>query len=141
MAIKNYTSKVNVYESLGEIQAALAANGARRIMVEYDAKGQPTGVTFGIETPAGPRAFCLPANVEGVRAVMARQKVKDDNGQAERTAWRNVRDWVLAQAAIIEAGMVQIEEVFLPYMTDSSGRTLYQLYQGGILALGEGGQT
>ena len=73
MAIKNYTSKVRVCESLGEIQAALAANGARRVMVEYDAKGQPTGVTFGIETPAGPRAFCLPANVEGVRAVMARQ--------------------------------------------------------------------
>ena len=140
MAIKNYTSKVNVYESLGEIQAALAANGARRIMVEYDAAGQPMGVTFGIETPAGSRAFCLPANVEGVRAVMARQKVKDTDGQAERTAWRNVRDWVLAQVAIIEAGMVQIEEVFLPYMTDGSGRTLYQLYQGGHLALGGGGQ-
>ena len=86
MAIKNYTSKVSVYESLGEIQAALAANGARRIMVEYDAAGQPMGVTFGIETPAGSRAFCLPANVEGVRAVMARQKVKDTDGQAERTA-------------------------------------------------------
>jgi hypothetical protein len=69
---------------------------------------------------------------------MIRQKVKDTDGQAERTAWRNVRDWVLAQAAIIEAGMVQVEEVFLPYMTDSSGRTLYQLYQGGQLALGGG---
>lgn len=83
MAIKNYTSKVNVYESLGEIQAALAANGARRIMVEYDAAGQPMGVTFGIETPAGSRAFCLPANVEGVRAVMARQKVKDTEREPE----------------------------------------------------------
>ena len=70
--------------------------------------------------------------------VMAQQKVKDTDGQAERTAWRNVRDWVLAQVAIIEAGMVQIEEVFLPYMTDGSGRTLYQLYQGGHLALGGG---
>ena len=56
----------------------------------------------------------------------------------KRPAWRNVRDWVLAQVAIIEAGMVQIEEVFLPYMTDGSGRTLYQLYQGGRLALGGG---
>lgn len=138
MAIKNYTSEVSVYKSLAEIQAALAEHGARRIMVEYDNAGQPMGVTFSIETPAGPRAFCLPANVEGVRAVMSRQKVKDANGQAERTAWRNVRDWVLAQVAIIEAGMVQIEEVFLPYMTDGSGRTLYQLYQGGHLALGDG---
>jgi hypothetical protein len=138
MAIKNYTTRVGVYESLGEIQGALAANGARRIMVEYDTDGQPTGVTFAIETAAGLRAFSLPANVEGVRAVMIRQKVKQNDGQAERTAWRNVRDWILAQAAIIEAGMVQVEEVFLPYMTDSSGRTLYQLYQGGQLALGGG---
>lgn len=138
MAIKNYTSEVSVYKSLAEIQAALAEHGARRIMTEYDDAGQPVGVTFAIETPAGPRAFCLPANVDGVRAVMIRQKVKDANGQAERTAWRNIRDWVLAQVAIIEAGMVQIEEVFLPYMTDGKGRTLYQLYQGGHLALGGG---
>lgn len=138
MAIKNYTSEVSVYKSLAEIQAALAEQGACRIMVEYDNSKQPTGLTFAIETPTGPRAFRLPANVDGVRAVMTRQKVKDTNGQAERTAWRNVRDWVLAQVAIIEAGMVQVEEVFLPYMTDGSGRTLYQLYQGGHLALGGG---
>lgn len=140
MAIKNYTSKVSVYESLGEIQGALASNGARRIMVEYDKAGQPTAITFGIETPAGSRAFCLPANVEGVRAVMARQKVKDTDSQAERTAWRNVRDWVLAQMAIIEAGMAEMDEVFLPYLTNGNGQTLYQLYQGGHLALGDGRQ-
>jgi hypothetical protein len=59
MAIKNYTSRVSVYESLGEIQGALAANGARRIIVEYDTDGRPTGVTFAIETMSGPRAFSL----------------------------------------------------------------------------------
>ena len=138
MAIKNYTTTVDVYKSLGEIQGALASHGARKIMVEYDEAGQPTGIMFGIETPDGPRGFCLPANVEGVRAAFARQKVKEQPGQAERTAWRNVRDWILAQMAIIEAGQVQIDEVFLPYMTDGHGRTLYQLYQGGHLALGGG---
>lgn len=135
MAIKNYTSEVSVYKSLAEIQGALAEHGARRIMVEYDEKGQPNKVMFQIETPSGPRAFALPANADGVRAVMAKQKVKAADGQAERTAWRNVRDWVLAQMAIIEAGMVQMDEVFLPYMTDGQGRTVYQLYQGGVLAL------
>jgi len=107
-------------------------------MVDYDGAGQPTGVMFGVETPAGPRGFCLPANVEGVRAVFARQKVKFKEGQAERTAWRNIRDWVLAQMAIIEAGQVELEEVFLPYLTDGRGRTVYRLYQSGQLALGEG---
>lgn len=138
MAIKNYTTSIDVYKSLGEIQGALASHGARKIMVDYDEAGNPTGVTFGIETPDGNRAFCLPSNVAGVRAVFAQQKVKDTAGQAERTAWRNVRDWIMAQMAIIEAGQVEMEEVFLPYLTDRNGRTLYQLYQGGQLAIGDG---
>lgn len=138
MAIKNYTTTIDVYKSLGEIQGALASHGARKIMVDYDKAGQPVGITFGIETPGGPRGFLLPANVDGVREVFARQKVKDQKGQAERTAWRNVRDWVMAQMAIIEAGQVDMEEVFLPYLTDGRGRTLYQLYQGGQLSLGSG---
>ena len=105
-------------------------------MVEYDGDGKVMALAFSIESPMGRRAFSLPANVEGVRAVMAKQGVKDVNGQAERTAWRNVRDWVLAQMAIIEAGMAQMDEVFLPYLTNGNGQTLYQLYQGGALALG-----
>lgn len=139
MAIKNYTTTIDVYKSLGEIQGALASHGARKIMVDYDEAGKPVGVAFGIETPVGTRGFILPANVDGVRAVFERQKVKAAQGQAERTAWRNIRDWIMAQMAIIEAGQVEMEEVFFPYLTDRNGRTLYQLYQGGQLAIGRGG--
>lgn len=138
MAIKNYTTTIDVYQSLGEIQGALASHGARKIMVDYDVAGQPIGIMFGIETTDGPRGSCLPANADGVRAVFAKQRIKAPKGQAERTAWRNVRDWIMAQMAIIEAGQVQMDEVFLPYLTDGKGRTLYQLYQGGYLALGDG---
>ena len=138
MAIKNYTSSVDVYTSLGEIQGALASHGARKVMVDYDQKGRPVGLMFAIETPVGSCGFSLPVNVDGVRAVFAKQKIKETKGQAERTAWRNVRDWVMAQMAIIEAGQVQMEEVFFPYMTDGRGNTVYQLYQGGRLALGGG---
>lgn len=140
MAIKNYTTTVEAHKSLEEIQGILTSHGARKIMVDYDEAGRPTGIVFGIETPAGPRGFCLPANVEGVKAVFAKQKVKAQSGQAERTAWRNVRDWIMAQMAIIEAGQVEMEEVFLPYLTDRQGRTLYQLYQGGQLAIGDGSE-
>lgn len=138
MAIKNYTTVVDVYKSLGEIQGALAGHGARQIMVEYDGEGQPVGVTFAIETPVGRRGFVLPANIDGVMAVFQKKKVKADRKQAARTGWRNIRDWVLAQMAIIEAGMVSMEEVFLPYLTDGRGQTLYGLYQSGQLALGSG---
>ena len=136
MPIKNYTSKVDAYDSLGAIQGTLARHGARKIMVDYDGDGRPTGIMFAIETIDGTRGFLLPANVQGVAAVFAKQKIKADKDQAERTAWRNIHDWVLAQMAFVESGNVQVDEVFLPYLTDGKGRTLYSLYQSGQLALG-----
>ena len=138
MALKNYTTEVDVYKSLGEIQSALAGHGARKIMVDYDGKGQPISVSFAIETPEGTRGFVLPANVGGVRKVFAEQRISDKNGQAERTAWRNIRDWVMAQMAMIEIGLAEMEEVFLPYLSNGRGQTLYQIYRAGQLALGEG---
>lgn len=139
MAIKNYTTTIDIHKSLSEIQCALASHGARKIMVDYDDDGQPIGITFGVTTPDGPRLFCLPANVDGVRAVFSRQKVRPQDGQAERTAWRNIRDWIMAQMAIIEAGQVDMAEVFFPYLTaDRVGRTIYQLYKVGQFSLGEG---
>ena len=138
MAIKNYTTTIDVYKSLGEIQGALSSHGARKIMIDYDGSGQPIGITFGIETPSGPRGFLLPANVEGVKTVFSHQKIKAQKGQAERTAWRNVRDWIMAQMAIIEAGQVNMEEVFFPYLTDGKGRTVYQIYKSGQLAIEDG---
>lgn len=96
MAIKNYTTKVDVYTSIGEIQGALARHGATKIMIDYD-NGKPQAIAFGIDTPVGPRGFRLPAAVDGTLRVFAAQKIKADREQAEMTAWRNVRDWVLAQ--------------------------------------------
>lgn len=90
--------------------------------------------------------YAVPAAVEynplhscdGVLFVFKQQKLKDDRDQAERTGWRNLRDWVLAQMAIIEAGMASVDEVFLPYLTDGHGNTLYTLYSSGMLRLGDG---
>lgn len=138
MPIKNYTTKIDAFESLGEIQGALARNGARKIMVDYDDKGRPCGITFGLQTAQGGMLFQLPANTPGVMAAFNRQKIKPDADQAERTAWRNIRDWILAQMAFVESGNVQVDEVFLPYLTDGSGRTLYQVYQSGQILLGSG---
>ena len=136
MPIKNYTSEVDSFKSLGEIQGALARGGAAKIMVDYEG-GKPTGVTFMLQTDRGPHGFILPANVDGVMEGFKKQRVRADRDQAERTAWRNIRDWVMAQMAFIESGAVKMDEVFLPYLSDGK-KTLYQLYQGGQLRLPEG---
>lgn len=135
MAIKNYSSKVDVYTSLGEIQGALAKDGARKIVIDYDETGDPIGLTFGLLVEGQILGFQLPANIDGVLAAFKREKIKVDREQAKRTAWRNIRDWVLAQMAFVEAGNVQADEVFLPYLTDGRGTTLYTAFRSGQLAL------
>lgn len=138
MPIKNYTTKIDCYQSIGEIQGVLARHGARKIMIDYGESGQPDGIAFAIQSGQTAQMFILPANVDGVEAVFKKQKIKADRQQAERTAWRNVRDWIMAQMAFIESGNVQIDEIFLPYLTDGK-KTLYQVYKSGQLLLGDGG--
>ena len=48
--------------------------------------------------------------------------------QARRTAWRILKDWVQAQMALLETNMVDMEEIFLPYML-SGEQPLYQALQ------------
>ena len=103
-------------------------------MIDY-AGGRPTAVSFAIEGPHGMAGFTLPAAVDGTLRVFAKQKVKADRQQAERTAWRNVRDWVLAQMALVESCDVPMDQVFLPYLADKQGRTLYDAYASGQLML------
>ena len=54
--------------------------------------------------------------------------------QAYRVAWRNILDWVQAQMALLEIGMAKMEEVFLPYMQDREGVTVFErMEQRGFL--------
>lgn len=139
MPILNYTTSVNVFKTLGEIQMQLVKHGAKKIMQDYDDEGRITALSFLVDTPTGPRGIKLPANVDAVHAVLAKQRVKCDREQAERVAWRIVKDWVEAQMAILESEMVQMDEIFLPYMVNGSGQTLFQAYRNNQLML-EGGQ-
>ena len=135
MPLLNYTTKVNVYTTLGEIQAQLVKHGARKIMQDYDEAGNITALTFCIDTPTGIRGIRLPANTEAVHTVLTRQKVKCDREQAERVAWRIVKDWVEAQMAILESEMVQMDQIFLPYMVNNQGQTFFDAYRNNQLRL------
>jgi hypothetical protein len=42
------------------------------------------------------------------------------------TAWRNIRDWVMAQLALYETEIVDLPQVFLPFATHGEGKTLYE---------------
>ncbi|MCM1564908.1 MAG: hypothetical protein NC238_02930 [Dehalobacter sp.] len=142
MGLLNYTTKIDVHTTLGEIQKTLVEHGARKIMQDFDEKGRIKSLNFSMMTPQGEAGFRLPANVPQAFEVLKQQKkqgkikIVPDYDQAERVAWRILKDWIEAQMAILETEMVQMEEIFFPYMLDRSGKTFYQAYQMRQLNLG-----
>lgn len=137
MPLLNYTTKVDIFTTIGQIQGILVKHGAKRIVQDYRGESV-TALCFVIDTPIGEQAVRLPANVKAVQDTLQKQKVKADYAQAERVAWRIVKDWVEAQMAILESGMVKLDQIFLPYIMDSDGRTVYELYESKQLLLSGG---
>lgn len=145
MAIKNYTTDVPVNKTVSEIHLMLADHGAKRILFDYGADSKVMAISFTIDTPSGEQAVRLPANVNRVRDVLRQQRnnpknrnrsqIDDSQEQAERVAWRIVKDWLAAQLAILETEMVTVQQVFLPYFLNRHGKTLYEVYSAGTLML------
>jgi sirohydrochlorin ferrochelatase len=134
----NYTTSVDAGKPLGEIQCILTRHGARSIQVDYD-QGEPEHVCFTLATPHGDRSFRLPANIDGIQERLVEafgpKSVRATHDQALRVGWRILKDWVEAQVAIIEAGMVSTDEVMLPYMLTPGGTTVYEAYEENELRL------
>lgn len=140
MALLNYSTKVAASVTVGQMQAMLAKAGARQVAAVYEG-GAAVGLGFTIETAHGLRSFTLPMDARPVEKLLREQtREARYNGpeQAERVAWRILKDWLEAQLAIIETQMVSLDQVMLPYMTDDGGRTVYDLYASRQLALGGG---
>lgn len=130
----NYTTQVPATRTIGEIQIILAEHKASAILTEYDDNGRVTAISFKIRSAAGEIPFRLPASVDAVYNLLLRQRVRSVSGkqaqelvykQAERVAWRILKDWVEAQMAIIDTQMVTITQVFMPYMLVGGQLTLY----------------
>lgn len=142
MPIKNYTTKVPAARSIEEIQQALVKNGATGVLYEYEkGTGRINALQFRLEMQGKDMGFSLPVNWRRFQEVLKRQEVKrwDDEDYCYRVAWRDIRDWVLAQMALYETMMVELPQVFLPFVTDAKGETIYnKLINNPKFLLGEG---
>lgn len=134
MPILNYTTQIDAYKTITEIQQILARAGAMKCVIDNDTNGNPVALTFCLNWNNMMTAFALPCNFEGVLKAMQRNKKVPRNRcneeQALRVGWRIVKDWVEAQLAIVEANLSSMAEVFLPYVVTKSGETLYKYLQG-----------
>ena len=139
MGTLNYTTQIAASKTVGEMQTLLAKHGAQRIAVDYE-DGQPSALSFFLTTPHGPRAFTLPVNVDAMHRLLTHQSrnrqlsglsraVATSRAQAERVAWRVMKDWLAAQLALVETEMAGLDQVMLPYLHTDDGRTLYAAYK------------
>lgn len=134
----NYTTKIAASKTVGEMQQMLAQHGAQRIAVDYE-DGRPSALSFALTTVHGVRLFSLPVNIDGMHGLLKKKDVagelrsgsraeRTSREQAERVAWRIMKDWLGAQLALIDSEMVDLTTVMLPYLRISDDETLAQAY-------------
>lgn len=132
MPTLNYTTSVPVSRTLTEIQALLVKYGADAVVTRFTG-GKPSGLSFTLPTPHGARAFTLPVDVAAVQRVLARDlgagKRASSPEQAERVAWRVIKDWLAAQLALIEAQMATLDQALLPYLHIDGEVTVYEAFR------------
>lgn len=125
MNIKNYTSSVPADRSILQIENILIEMGARNIAKDYDDAGRVQSISFSIKRGEGIIPFRLPAKKEPIKKLFIAghgkrrptvDQVKGYEAQAERTAWKNVKEWVELQATMIKLEQVEFLEVFMPYI-------------------------
>ena len=132
MAILNYTTTIAAFQSAAEIECILVKHRAKSIMKNYDNE-RITGISFLIDNGTSQIPIRMPARTEDCLQVLKKQKqenprkrIIDTPEQAERVAWRILKDWVEVQMALLDMKMVQFEEIFMPYIEINNGQTLYE---------------
>jgi hypothetical protein len=141
MPIKNYTTQVPAKRSIEEIQTALVEHGATGVLYEYEkGTGSIEALQFLLRVQDRDVTFSLPVHWQRFQRVLELQQVRrwDDEEYVYRVAWRNIRDWVMAQLALYETEIVDMGQVFLPFATDTKGQTLYEKMVEGKFLLGDG---
>ena len=131
MAILNYTTTVDSFKTVSEIEYILMKHKAKSIMKNYDGESI-TGLSFLIDTGFQQIPVRLPVKVDECVEVLKREKknsprssIKATREQAERVAWRILKDWIEAQMALLDIEMAEMQEIFLPYI-EIQGQTIYE---------------
>lgn len=132
MAILNYTTTVDAFKTVSEIEYILMKHKAKSIMKDY-AGETITGLSFLIDTGVQQIPVKLPVKIDECLEVLKKEKrenprkqIKDTRQQAERVAWRILKDWVEVQMALLDIEMVRFEGIFLPYIQTNNGQTVYE---------------
>lgn len=137
MGLKNTSTQSPVANMLNEIQKALIRVGATGMQYKFGDAGKIVGLAFGLSIQGNDIGFVLPIRIDKVKAVLKKDNNKrwDDDDYVYRVAWACMRDWVVAQMAMLETEQVDPLQAFLSYAQDKSGMTVYEKITSGNLLL------
>lgn len=131
MAILNYTTQIDAFKTVSEIEYILMKHKAKSIMKNYEGESI-SGLSFLIDTGRQQVPVKLPVRIDECLKVLQKEKqrgtknIKATREQAERVAWRILKDWIESQMALLDIEMVRFEEIFLPYIELHGGETIYE---------------
>jgi hypothetical protein len=127
----NFSTTVAAEKTAAECVLMLGHYGATQVTLFFGEHALPTGMTFVIDTPGGQRGYKLTADFDrACRALLNNREVPRKNSgraQAERTAWKTLRDWLASQLLMIETGLLDPEQALLAYSVNEQGRTLWDV--------------
>jgi hypothetical protein len=147
------TTTVPIHESQADVRELLRARKATGMQIsESWADDQVVAdVRFGMPGDAGGfyayriRVRVPPLVLEQVRAWAKARKQRqpteaEARAQGERQIWRLVYWWLKTQFEAADAGLVSLEEAFLPWMELPDGRTTYEAMaeSGGLAKIASG---
>ena len=131
MPILNYTTTIDAFKTVSEIEYVLMKHKAKSIMKNYEGE-TITAMSFLIDTGSRQIPVKMPVKIDECLKVLKKEKlaggrnIKATREQAEKVAWRILKDWIEVQMALLDVEMVTLQEIFLPYIVDQSGQTVYE---------------
>lgn len=106
----------------------------------YDSDKRISSLAFMLPFKEGkPMSFQIPCEWRRFQQVLIDQGLRraNEDEYAYRVAWANLKDWVIAQMALYETQIVDMPQIFLPFLVTKKG-TLYQEIASGTLMIGDG---
>lgn len=128
------STDVSAEKSANEISAELVRAGALTISMDYGADGCITGIRWSMAIKTKLVEFAIPARTDAIEKYltskaptqMQRNKAK---GKARRIAWRQLYRWVQIQNALVQTGMAEPHQVYMPYAINVQGSTMFEVWQ------------
>ena len=138
MTLYMETTTIAAEKTAREITELLAQAGASAVQTEYKER-KIIAMSFMYEVKGEKIPFRLPVRSDSLFIYFQnkrdswkrRARAEKDREQADRVAWRQIYRWIQAQLALLDTGMVEMPEIFLPYIQTGVDETLYQRLEAG----------